>query len=109
MHQIAEIDGVEKLLPPPKKPEESVKELLKRAEAAAEARLPDSEPLPGTSVPDGWPRFNVGDEVGPVKGWWMRVESVDVVQQTLTLKPSRKAGREKQKPGPKRRRSRRRR
>jgi len=85
-------DGVEKILPP-RKPPETVEQVLARAKKRVEELEPDSEPLPGTAVPDGWPRFNVGDEVGPVKGWWMEVASVDVIAQTITLKPKRSAKR----------------
>ena len=55
-------------------------------------------------MPDGWPRFNIGDEVGPVKGWWMKVEGVDVLKQTIILKPSRRAGKVRKAPGKKKRR-----
>jgi hypothetical protein len=74
------------------RPEETVEQVLARARAAEAARVPDSEPPPGAVVPDGWPRFNVGDEVGPVKGWWMEVLDVDVEDQSILLRPKRRAG-----------------
>jgi hypothetical protein len=71
-----------------KKEGETVEEKLKRAEARARALLPDSEPPPGTEVPDDWPRFSVGDEI-PWKGWFFRVEFVDVEEQRVVIKPLR--------------------
>jgi hypothetical protein len=94
LHEVAKIAGVDRIVPP-RKPTETIKDVLRRAEDLADKRTPDSEPLPGSAVPDGWPRFNVGDEVGPVKGWWMKVEGVNVLEQTITLKPSRRAGRKR--------------
>ena len=91
LHEVAEIAGVDRIVPP-REPKETIHQVLRRAEVTADRRTPDSEPLPGSPVPDGWPRFNVGDEVGPVKGWWMKVEGVNVLEQTILLKPSRRAG-----------------
>jgi len=59
------------------------------------ARVPDSEPLPGAPVSYGWPRFRVGDEVGPVKGWWMEVLGVDVEEQLILIRPKRRAGKKR--------------
>lgn len=74
------------------RPEETIDQILERARVAQAARVPDSEPLPGAPVPDGWPRFNVGDLVGPVKGWWMEVVAINVEAQTLSIRPKRRAG-----------------
>ena len=107
LHEVAKIAGVDKIVPP-RKEQETAEQAIKRAAEALEARIPDSEPFPGTDVPEGWPRFNVGDEVGPGKGWWLRVEGVDVQAQTIALKPSRKAGSKPRPVSAKRRRKRRR-
>lgn len=89
LHEVArDLEGVERVIRR-RTPEETVEEALKRATRNQEKAEADSEPLPGTRVPDWWPRFSVGDEVGPVAGWWMEVVGVDVVAQTITLKPSR--------------------
>jgi hypothetical protein len=57
---------------------ETVKEALERADRKA-----------GPSLPEHWPKFVVGEEVGPVRGWWFKIESIDTEAQTMTIKPSR--------------------
>ena len=74
---------------------ETIPQILQRAEKNLDSRMANSEPLPGSIVPENWPRFNIGDEVGPIKGWWMKIESIDIQYQTITIKPNRRSGKEK--------------
>lgn len=68
--------------------EESIEELLERARKRHAELQPDSEPPPGSDLPDDWPRFSIGDRVGPIKGWWFTIVSVDVEAQTVSIRPA---------------------
>lgn len=79
-------DGVDRVTRP--KRSETVERTLERAADRINVLLPDSEPPPGSEVPDDWPRFSIGELV-PWKGWFFRVEYVDAEEQRVVIKPLR--------------------
>jgi hypothetical protein len=91
LHEIAVLDGIERIAKGESKFERSRREaenLLARAERRIEAeRKVSSEPLPGTEVPKDWPRFQIGEKIGPIKGWWFDLVDVDVEAQEILIKP----------------------
>jgi hypothetical protein len=86
IHELTtDLEGVERIA----KGEEvsDLEDALARARSAELDRAADNEPLPGTKVPENWPRFSIGDRVGPIKGWWFEITDVDVVTQELLVRP----------------------
>jgi hypothetical protein len=54
----------------------------KRAELEARSSVPA-----GAELPPDWPRFEIGERVGPIKGWWFRLVDVDLEAQQLLIEP----------------------
>lgn len=86
-------------------PRETAEDVLARATKKLEGEVARSTVVPGAELPPDWPRFEIGDEVGPIKGWFFELVDVDLEAQELLIKPKRKAG--KKRPPKKKRRRRR--
>lgn len=60
---------------------------LKRAEDSAREREENSTVPQGAALPPDWPRFEIGDRLGPIKGWWFKLVYADVAEQKLVIQP----------------------
>jgi hypothetical protein len=90
-------------------PRESVEAALERAATKSEAESARSSVPQGAELPPNWPRFELGDRIGPIKGWWFRLEYVDLETQRLVIRPLEPARRGTKAPKRKRKNRRRRR
>lgn len=61
--------------------EETIEERLARYNKESLEKCPP--------LPEDWPTFTTGEEIGPIKGWFWKVEGVNLEAQTLILKPHR--------------------
>ena len=82
-----DVDDVERIAKGgPKEP--TVEDRLARAtEKLEQERARSSEPPPGAELPRDWPRFEIGELIGPIKGWWFELVYVDVEEQKLVIQP----------------------
>ena len=89
LHKIAaDLEGVERIAKGESPAKPSVEDELARATAKLEGELAkSSEPPPGAEVPADWPRFRIGEKVGPIKGWWFELVDVDVEAQEMLVRP----------------------
>lgn len=86
LHEMATIEGIERIA----KGEnvEGAEALLAKAQKKFDdLKAKSSEPEPGTEVPKDWPRFQVGEKIGPIKGWWFELVDVDIESQEMLIKP----------------------
>jgi hypothetical protein len=66
---------------------DEVEAALERAERKRAEREVRSSVPQGAEIPPDWPRFEVGERVGPIKGWWYRLVDVDLEAQRLLIEP----------------------
>lgn len=86
IHPIEDLEGVERIARG--EPAESVEAALARAaRRASDERERSTEPPPGSEIPRDWPRFRIGDRIGPIKGWWFQLVYADVEAQKLVIQP----------------------
>lgn len=86
LHAIAELAGVERIAKGERGPTVD-DELVRATEKIRVERERSTEPPPGTEVPKDWPRFRIGDRLGPIKGWWFELVYADVEAQKLVIQP----------------------
>jgi hypothetical protein len=64
-----------------------VEAALERATKKLEDEEKRSSVPQGAELPPDWPRFEIGERVGPIKGWWFRLVDVDLEAQQLLIEP----------------------
>lgn len=64
-----------------------VEAALERAARKREDLEARSSVPAGAELPPDWPRFEIGEKVGPIKGWWFELVDVDLEAQELLIKP----------------------